>query len=64
MIVSVEVGADGRAEDVTVAQSSGHLMLDAAAVEAVRRWRFAPAELGGMAIASRVEVPVRFSLTN
>ncbi len=62
--LSVEVGPDGRASDVSVTRSSGFPQLDAAAVRAVRRWTFEPARTAGLPISSRVEVPVRFSLAN
>jgi len=62
VLVNVEVGADGRAGDVSVGRSSGFPLLDDAAVRAVRRWLFEPARAGGVPVASRVEVPVRFSL--
>ncbi|MBX9635158.1 MAG: energy transducer TonB, partial [Magnetospirillum sp.] len=32
------------------------------ALDAVKRWRFAPARQGGRPIVAAVEVPVRFSL--
>ncbi|MBF0307572.1 MAG: energy transducer TonB, partial [Alphaproteobacteria bacterium] len=38
--------------------------LDGIAAEAVRNWRFAPARRGAQAVASVVEVPIRFSLTD
>lgn len=60
--LSVEVGADGRPTDVAVSRSSGFPELDQAAAAAVRRWLFAPARAGGLAMASHVEIPVRFSL--
>ncbi|MEM1451776.1 MAG: energy transducer TonB [Planctomycetota bacterium] len=58
------IGADGRVKSVTVATSSGHEILDDAAVDAVRRWRFKPA-LGanGKAAEDTVLVPVTFRLT-
>ena len=62
-MISVEVGADGRAESVSLRRSSGVPALDQAALAAVRRWTFEPARAGGMAVSSRVEVPVRFSLS-
>jgi len=63
VLVNVEVGADGRANDVTLAAGSGFPLLDSAALQAVRRWTFEPAEAGGLPVPSRVEVPVRFSLS-
>src|SRR5207302_449003 len=45
-LLGVFVGADGRVGDVIVKQSAGHPDLDAAAAEAVKRWRFEPARRG------------------
>jgi protein TonB len=63
VIVSVEVGADGRADDVTLTRSSGFPLLDHAALDAVRAWRFEPARAAGLPVSSRVDVPIRFSLS-
>ena len=57
------MSAEGRATSVSLVRSSGFPRLDAAAVEGVRRWTFAPAQAAGLAIPSRVEVPVTFSLS-
>ena len=62
VLLRVLVGADGRAESVDVAASSGFERLDHAAQEAVRRWRFVPARRGDGAVAAYVNVPVAFSL--
>ena len=58
----VRVGRDGRAKAVTVSRGSGSLLLDEAALAAVRRWRFRPASLGAVPVESLVEVPIRFRL--
>jgi protein TonB len=63
VVVSVEVGADGHASDVSVSRSSGFPELDEAAVRAVRRWKFEPARSAGLPVKSHVEIPVRFSLS-
>jgi protein TonB len=63
VIVSVEVGADGRPGEVAVSRGSGYPLLDAAAVEGVRRWTFDPARAAGVPVPSQVEVPVRFTLS-
>lgn len=60
--LDVSVGPDGRVADVRVVRSAGHRVLDKAAVEAVRAWRFAPAHLAGVALASTVRVPIVFRL--
>jgi protein TonB len=62
VLLRVLVGADGRAERVEIATSSGFERLDRAAQEAVRRWRFVPAKRGDEAIAAYVAVPIVFTL--
>ncbi len=62
VLLRVEVTADGRAAAVSVAHSSGHSVLDRAARDAVRRWRFTPAMKAGVRSASTVTIPVRFVL--
>lgn len=62
VMVRVAVSADGLPTEVFIKESSGHPMLDEAAVEAVRRWRFSPARSAGRAVAAAVEIPVRFAL--
>ncbi|MGH8475705.1 MAG: energy transducer TonB, partial [Methylococcales bacterium] len=42
--------------------SSGHEVLDEAALNAVRRWRFVPAKRAGVAQASWATVPIEFEL--
>ena len=62
VILRVEVLADGTAGTLEVVSSSGHEVLDEAAAAAVRRWRFEPAEANGVAVASHLEIPIRFEL--
>lgn len=58
----VRVRADGRAENVEIAHTSGHPRLDAAARETVLSWRFVPARQGETPIDSSLLVPVVFRL--
>ena len=58
----VHVTVDGRAGEVTLHKSSGFERLDRAALDAVRRWRFRPAQQAGKPVAGWVLVPVRFEL--
>lgn len=60
VVVRARVAADGQSEEILVWHSSGHALLDEAAVRAVRGWAFEPASIGGRAVAAWVEVPVRF----
>ena len=62
VILMVDVRADGTAAHVAVAESSSHESLDAAAVEAVRRWTFQPGRRDGVPVESRVQVPITFRL--
>jgi len=62
--LSVVVDAAGSVAEVSISRSSGYPMLDQAAVQAVRRWRFEPARAGGLPVPSKVQVPVRFSLAD
>ncbi len=62
VLLKVRVSAEGSALEVDLKQSSGFPRLDAAAREAVARWRFVPARRGDEAIESSVVVPITFSL--
>jgi protein TonB len=62
VVVRLLVGADGVPAEVRVAQSSGFESLDAAALVAVRQWRFEPARRGGVAVAEERLAPVVFRL--
>ncbi len=59
--LSLVVGADGLAHDISVIQplDSG---LDVNAAEAVEQWRFAPGMLNGEAVAVRATIVVNFRL--
>lgn len=63
--IRVRVTADGRVAAASLARSSGFPMLDERALSTVRdRWTFKPARAAGIAIASDVVVPIRFSIRN
>jgi len=60
--LSVIVGEDGSVESVTVENSSGHQLLDAAAIRAVReRWVFQPGMAGGRPERGEVTLTFDFS---
>jgi len=63
VILSVAVNAAGHPISVSLSRGSGFPSLDKAALDAVSRWSFEPAQTAGMPMASHVEVPVRFSLS-
>lgn len=62
VLLRVEVDARGRPARVRVERGSGARQLDAAAVSAVRRWRFEPALQGGEPVRSSVLIPIVFRL--
>lgn len=62
VILRVRVAASGAAQEVEVKQGSGFARLDAAARDAVSRWRFVPARRGDEAVESWVAVPIQFAL--
>lgn len=64
VLVRAEVLADGRCRQVELKQGSGHELLDQAALEAVRKWRFVPARQGEQAVTAWVDVPIAFKLKN
>jgi protein TonB len=63
VMVKVTVEPNGAPSAISIATSSGHPLLDAAALDAVRRWTFDPARAGGVPVSSLVTVPLRFSLS-
>lgn len=62
VVLRVVVDANGAVEAIEVAESSGHRILDRAALRTVRAWRFVPARRDGAPVAASVAVPVRFTL--
>lgn len=62
VLLLVDVDMRGKVSQVEVKKSSGYRLLDESAVATVARWRFVPAKRDDRAVASRVEVPIRFEL--
>lgn len=58
--LSLLVGVDGAVRDAKVLQSSPPEIFDAAALEAVRQWRFSPALYEGRPVPIRVTQTLRF----
>jgi protein TonB len=61
-LLKIYVNDKGRVEEVLVERSAGHEDLDAAAMEAVKKWRFDPARRDNQPVAVWVMLPVRFEL--
>lgn len=62
VLLFARVSADGSCAEVKLKKSSGHVLLDDAALSAVRRWRFIPASRGRVPVDSWVDVPIAFRL--
>jgi protein TonB len=63
-LLRVEVGADGRPQQVLIEHGSGSDRLDRAARMAVRDWRFVPAREGDKAVSGWVTVPIIWKVEN
>lgn len=62
VILNVEVLAEGKAGQVLLHQGCGHDILDNAAIQTVKTWRFTPARRLGQPVTQWFLVPIRFSL--
>ncbi|HHW13948.1 MAG TPA: energy transducer TonB [Firmicutes bacterium] len=58
----MEIGADGRVKTAEIIASSGFPLLDAAALAAVKTWRYEPAQENGHPVAEERRVAVQFRL--
>jgi len=63
VLLHVEVMAAGHCGHIEVQHSSGHEILDEAAIEAVKEWQFIPATHFGFAVTRWMHIPIRFELT-
>ncbi|MDP1798872.1 MAG: energy transducer TonB [Planctomycetaceae bacterium] len=62
VLLRVTIGADGSAEEVTLAKTSGYTAFDDSALQAVRAWRFDPARRNNIAVRYTVKLPITFSV--
>lgn len=62
VLLAIDVAATGVAGEPVVLRSSGFDLLDRAALEVARQWRIVPERRNGVAMPTRVEVPVQFAL--
>jgi TonB family protein len=62
VLLRVLVDEEGKSKLVEISVSSGSRLLDQAAAEAIKRWRFSPARYGNAPTASWVKIPVDFRL--
>lgn len=64
VVIRAEIHDNGRCHHVMIRKSSGHALLDKAALDAVRDWRFVPARRGSRIVTAWVDVPITFRLNN
>lgn len=62
VLVEVLIAKDGHQVKQKLIKSSGANVLDNAALKTIKKWRFSPHIVDGIAIAHRVQIPVRFKL--
>jgi len=62
VVLNVEVLADGKAGQVLIYSSSGHDILDSAALQTLKTWRFTPARHLGQPVTRWFLVPFNFTL--
>lgn len=62
VVLNVEVLASGLPGQIKLHQSSGREVLDNAAANTVKNWRFVPAQHAGRAVTQWFRVPINFSL--
>lgn len=62
VVLNVEVLANGSSGQITIQSSSGYAMLDNAALQTVKNWRFVPARHGGQVVDKWFMIPIQFSL--
>ncbi len=62
VLLKVFVSAAGKVDQIKLEQGSGYAILDQAALNTVKRWRFKPAQIGAMPLSSVVSIPIIFLL--
>ena len=64
VLLRVLVDDQGRSKHVEINHSSGSEILDRAAADAIKRWRFYPARYGDQPVESWLRVPIEFRLAD
>lgn len=62
VLLDVWLDEQGRQQKLQIVQSSGVKVLDKSALKAVADWQFRAHTVDGIAIASRIQIPVEFAL--
>jgi protein TonB len=56
------INQEGKVDEILLFQSSGHIILDRAAIASVKNWFFEPGKKGDETVKMWVKVPIRFQL--
>lgn len=62
VLLKALIEREGKPAKVEIEKSSGHRVLDEAALKAVKNWQFTAGHIGGMKVSSWIKIPVRFEL--
>ena len=62
ILLRIKVNAKGRSSGIEVLKSSGHSILDEAAVDALKNWHFQPGRRGKKPVEASMDMPVVFRL--
>ena len=62
VLLEVQVLSSGQSGEIKLQSSSGSTLLDEAAINAVKTWRFRPAEVNGRPVAQWINVPITFRI--
>lgn len=60
--LNVSISRTGAVKAIEIEQSSDYTILDQAAINTVRSWKFEPARVGNEATEGSVQVPIRFRI--
>ncbi|MBS41474.1 MAG: hypothetical protein CMM83_07145 [Rhodospirillales bacterium] len=64
LILRITVSDNGKPFSIKVIKTSGHQILDQAAINAIWNWQFQPAQKRGLAVKASIDLPVVFQLKN
>jgi protein TonB len=64
VVISFIVTAQGKVANASVIKADPGGIFEHSALKALQAWHFAPAERQGQAVAARVRLPIRFSLSD
>ncbi len=64
VLLEVAILSNGTCNNIRIIKSSGYRLLDRAAIKAVRKWEFTPAERNGKPFISTIQITVVFTLAD